>query len=129
MAPAPDPASPRSPAQADAPGRAAARDAARRVDPTGRHALFATPPTAARDQLGPGNQKDGREAFFSTGPRQTGTVVITCSECDTRSRVTLLDLGVRLLSISAWVPGRSHSHWMRCPGCHRHTWCRIGWTD
>jgi len=103
--------------------------AARRFDPTGKQALFSAPPKAARDQLGPGNQKDGREAFFSTGPRQAGTALIICSACGVRSRVTLIDLGVRLLSISVWVPRRKRNHWMRCPGCHQHTWCDIGWND
>jgi hypothetical protein len=107
----------------------AARAAAKRIDPTGKHALFSAPPAAARDQLGPGNAKDGRQAFFSTGPRQTGTVVVKCSACHTRTRVTLLDLGVRLVSISAWIPRRRYSHWMRCPSCHQHNWCDIGWND
>jgi hypothetical protein len=107
----------------------AARAAVKRVDPTGKHALFSAPPTASRDQLGPGNAKDGRQAFFSTGPRQSGTVVVTCASCHTRSRVTLLDLGVRLVSISAWIPRKRYSHWMRCPSCHQHNWCAIGWND
>lgn len=102
---------------------------ARKVDPAGKHALFSAPPTAARDQIMPGNQKEGRDALFSTGPRQPGTVVITCSTCKVRTRATLVDLGIRLVSISAWIPGRSHSHWMRCPACHKHTWCRVGWND
>jgi hypothetical protein len=116
-----------SPDGPPAPGEA--RRAARRVDPTGKHALFSAPPTAAPDQLAPGDRKDGRHAFYSTGPRRRGTAVITCSACASRSRVTLADLGVRLLSISAWVPGRRHGHWMRCPGCHGHQWCRIAWND
>lgn len=102
---------------------------ARKVDPAGKHALFSAPPTAARDQLLPGNQKEGRDALFSTGPRQPGTVVITCASCKVRTRATLVDLGIRLISISAWIPGRTHSHWMRCPACHKHTWCRVGWND
>ena len=101
--------------------------AARRVDPAGKHALFSAPPIAAPDQLSPGNRKEGRQAFYSTGPRQVGTVVITCSSCRTRSRVTLADLAVRLLSISVWIPRRRHGHWMRCPGCGDHHWCRIDW--
>jgi len=101
----------------------------RKVDPAGKQALFSAPPSAARDQLGPGNQKEGRAALFSTGPRQTGTVIIECSRCHVRTRSTLVDLGVRLVSISVWVPGRKHSHWMRCAACHEHTWCRIGWTE
>ena len=105
------------------------RSVAKRVDPTGKHALFSASPVAARDQLGPGNQKDGRHAFFSTGPRQPGTSVIKCSSCHTRTRVTLLDLGIRLASLSVWMPGRRHRHFMRCPACHTHQWCDIGWTD
>jgi hypothetical protein len=101
----------------------------RKVDPSGKHALFSAPPTAARDQLLPGNQKEGRDALFSTGPRQPGTVVIACSSCLVRTRASLVDLGIRLISISAWIPGRTHSHWMRCPACHQHTWCRIGWNE
>jgi hypothetical protein len=104
------------------------RDAARRVDPTGRHALFSAPPTAAPDQLAPGDRKDGRHAFYSTGPRRPGTVVVICSACGIRTRITLANLGVRLLSGSLWFPGRRHSRWMRCPGCDTHQWCRIAWT-
>jgi hypothetical protein len=110
------------------PGEEAGKAAARRVDPAGKHALFSTPPIAAPDQLAPGNRKEGRQAFYSTGPRQMGTVVITCSACRSRSRITLADLGVRLLSISVWVPRRHHGNWMRCPGCHGHQWCHIDWT-
>jgi hypothetical protein len=104
-----------------------ARQAARKVDPAGKHALFSAPPMAAPDQLSPGNRKDGRHAFYSTGPRQVGTVVITCASCRSRSRINLTDLTVRLLSISLWIPKRSHPHWMRCPSCERHQWCRIDW--
>ena len=111
------------------PRAASARSTARRVDPTGKHALFSTPPQAARDQIGPGHEKEGRTAFFSTGPRQSGTVVVICSACGARARVSLVDLGVRLVSISLWNPLRKHSHWMRCPSCHEHQWCQIGWTD
>ena len=108
---------------------ASARTSASRVDPTGKHALFSAPPQAARDQLGPGNQKDGREAFFSTGPRQAGTAVVICSSCQTRARITLVDVGVRLVSISLWNPLRKHRHWMRCPSCNQHRWCQIAWSD
>lgn len=106
--------------------RAASR---RRSDPTGVQALFTTPVAAPRDQLTPGSRDDGRTALYSTGPRQVGTVVVECSACTARTRVSLLDLGIRLVSISAWLPIRRHSHWLRCPSCHAHTWCHVGWTD
>ena len=105
------------------------RAVGRRIDPTGKHALFSTPPSAAPDQLRAGSRETGRSAFYSTGSRQVGTVVVECAACTTRTRVTLVDLGIRFLSVSAWIPGRSHSHWMRCPACDTHTWCRVGWTD
>ena len=117
---------------ADAPATTTAPDAravGRRIDPTGKHALFSTPPAAAPDQLRAGSRETGRSAFYSTGSRQVGTVVVECATCTTRTRVTLVDLGVRFLSISAWIPGRRHAHWMRCPACDTHTWCRVGWTD
>jgi len=105
------------------------RPRASRIDPNGKHALFSSPVKAAPDQIGPGNQKEGKHALYSTGPRQTGTVIVDCRACGVRTRSTLLDLGVRMASISLWIPGRKHSHWMRCPACHNHTWCRIGWTE
>lgn len=101
----------------------------RRLDPQGKAALFSSAPRAAPDQIGTGNAKDGKEALYSTGPRQTGTVVVRCSSCKARVRTSLVDLGVRLLSISVWLPGRRHSHWMRCPACGEHAWCAIGWND
>lgn len=119
----------RPPDAADLDRAPGARPVARRIDPTGKHALFSTPPAAAPDQLRAGSRETGRSAFYSTGSRQVGTVVVECATCTTRTRVTLVDLGIRFLSISAWIPGRSHSHWMRCPACDTHTWCRVAWTD
>jgi hypothetical protein len=104
--------------------------ARRGIDPEGKSALFSSGVQAAPDTLGPGNQKEGKEALYSTGPRQVGTVVVECGTCHVRSRSTLVDLGIRLLSISVWLPGRrNHNHWMRCPSCGDHTWCRIGWNE
>lgn len=100
-----------------------------RYDPEGRAALFGRPPEVADDLLRPGNRRAGRAALYSTGPRQTGTVVIECSDCGGRARSGMIDLGLRLLSVSVWLPTRRHSHWMRCPSCHQHTWCRVGWTE
>jgi hypothetical protein len=100
-----------------------------RLDPQGRRALFEAPVAAAPDTLSAGNQKEGKHALYSSGPRQVGTVIVECRSCRTRSRRSLTDLGLRFLSLSVWVPGRRHSHWMRCPACHQHTWCRVGWTE
>ena len=101
----------------------------RAVDPTGKQALFDTQPSAARDRLAPGTRNEGRTALFSTAARQPGTVLIECSACRSRARVSLFDVGLRLMSGSAWFPLRRHQHWMRCPSCGQRRWCRIGWTD
>ena len=101
----------------------------RAVDPTGKQALFGSPPAAAGDRLAPGVRSEGRAALFSTAPRQPGTVIVECSGCRVRSRVSLFDLGLRALSGSAWFPLRRHPHWIRCPNCGGRRWCRIGWND
>jgi len=98
-------------------------------DPHGKRALFETPVAAAPDLLQSGPEREGREALFSTGPRRFGTAIVDCSTCKVRSRASLADIGLRLLTVSAWLPGRSHSHWMRCPACGRRTWCSVGWND
>lgn len=97
------------------------------LDPQGRRALFETPVSAARDTIRSGTTREGRDALFSTGPRQVGTVVVTCSSCRARSRINLTDLGLRWLTGTVWIPGRKDGHWMKCPACNRRTWCRIGW--
>lgn len=101
----------------------------RRMDPSGKQALFSSRVVAAPDQLDAGVQKEGRDALFSTGPRQVGTAIVECSSCLARVRCSLFDISVRLLSFSAWLPARRHNHWMRCPACNRHTWCSIAWND
>lgn len=101
----------------------------RSIDPQGKRALFEAPVAAAPDTLRAGRERHGREALFSNGPRQFGTAIVDCSACKVRSRTSLADIGLRLLTISAWLPGRSHSHWMRCPACGHRTWCSVGWND
>jgi len=114
---------PRPPAGRSASGRRPS------LDPQGRRALFETPPSAARDVIRSGSPRDGKEALYSTGPRQSGTVVVACASCKARSRINLTDLGLRWLTGTVWIPGRRKGHWMRCPACHRRTWCSIGWQD
>lgn len=101
------------------------------LDPTGKRALFETPVVAAPDTLRPGGDRIGRAALFSTGEHVPGTVVVECSGCDSRTRISLGDLLVRLASFSMYLPllRREHPHRMRCPGCDRTAWCRIGWGE
>lgn len=99
----------------------------RSLDPQGRRALFETPVSAARDTIRSGSAREGKASLYSTGPRQSGTVVVGCSSCEARSRINFTDLGLRWLTGSAWLPGRRNGHWMRCPSCAKRTWCSVAW--
>lgn len=101
----------------------------RHGDPTGRAALFRAEVTAAPDRVSSGPRNDGKAALFSTTPRRAGTVVVDCSGCKARSRLTVADLGLRLVLGSVWLPFQRHQHWMRCPACGHRRWCRVGWTE
>ena len=98
----------------------------------GTRALFETPPieiddTLKDDPLIGRSEVDGVDALFSAGGREPGTAVLTCSECHVRSRISLVETVVRILSISLWIPTRSYSRWMQCPSCQRRTWCKVEW--
>lgn len=104
-----------------------------RSDKDGKRALFESPPieiddTLRDDPLVERHDVDGHEALYSAGHHEPGTAVILCSECGVRSRVSLIETVVRILSISVWVPIKAYSRWMQCPSCQRRTWCRVHWT-
>jgi hypothetical protein len=101
----------------------------KRIDPTGKRALFEAPVAAAPDQLRAEEPREGKAALFSTGPHRTGTVVVECSACRTRTRTSIVDVGVRLVSLSMFVPFRRYPHRLRCPACARWQWCRVGWNE
>jgi hypothetical protein len=103
-----------------------------RSDKEGKRALFESPPieiedTLRDDPLVHRHPAEGHEALYSVGDRESGTAVVTCSVCDVRSRITLVETVVRIFAISLWVPGREFSHWMPCPSCQQRTWCRVDW--
>lgn len=98
----------------------------RSIDPQGKRALFETPVEAAPDSLS-SRSADGKAALFSTGPAEPGTVVVECSGCQVRSRVSLMEVGLRLLQGSVWLPFRRHGRLMRCPACGDRRWCRVHW--
>jgi uncharacterized C2H2 Zn-finger protein len=90
----------------------------RRKDPTGKRALFEA--GHGGDLTGP----DGKDALFHTTPPE-GDVLLHCSRCEAESVLTLADAAVRLMSLSIWVPGRQHSHRLRCPACGQRSWVRL----
>ncbi|MGB5730456.1 MAG: hypothetical protein WBN24_02445 [Acidimicrobiia bacterium] len=103
-----------------------------RSDPKGKRALFEAPPAEiddplADDALHDPDYHDGQAALFSTGEHQSGTGIIDCSHCGTKTRASHVDIGVRIALISLWIPGKHFSRWMQCPNCQRRSWCRVEW--
>jgi hypothetical protein len=90
-----------------------------------RDALFGSP-IVGTDVANPITLGPGRRAVFSAPPRRRGAVVVECDRCLARRPVPLVTMAPRLVP-SVWMPGRSHSRWMRCPTCGAFTWCRIHW--
>jgi hypothetical protein len=126
----------------------------KKADPTGRQALFSgaapvtpsavassapassAPASSAPASFAPascapasGVRNEGKQALFSMAPWRPGTVVIECAGCKVRRRASLIEVGTRLVMGSIWYPFRRHPHWMGCPSCGRHQWCRIGWAE
>lgn len=103
-----------------------------RTDKDGKRALFETPPievddTLRDDPLVHRHDVEGHEALYSAGHREPGTAVVFCSSCGVRSRISLIETLVRIMSISLWLPIGEHNRWMQCPSCQQRTWCRISW--
>ena len=103
-----------------------------RSDPQGKRALFEAllvdiDDPLEDDVLHDPKRREGQAALFSTGEHQSGTGVIDCSHCGTKTRASHVDIGVRIALISLWIPGKHFSRWMQCPNCQRRSWCRVAW--
>lgn len=98
-----------------------------RLDPAGKRALFDARFDVADDLLD-GPDRRGKDALFSVGPPESGTALITCSRCQERTRVSMTDLGLRVVRLSVWNPLRRHSHWITCPACGHRAWCHVSLT-
>jgi hypothetical protein len=72
---------------------------------------------------------DGKRALFSTAVRRPGTLVVDCSTCRGRSRLTYPEFVRRCLPVTVWIPWRRHSQWMVCPACERRTWMASRWFE
>ncbi len=95
-------------------------------DPQGKRALFEAPPAQLEDAEDH-EPADGTDALYSSGPHRPGTVALDCSRCGIRTRMSLVEVGVRIAYLSLWFPGRRYSRYMQCPECQRRTWCRVEW--
>jgi hypothetical protein len=97
-------------------------------DPLGKRALF-----SAAEAPGVGNGAPGgamkKEALFtaSEGGRRFGTVVVECSSCGARSRLTWAEFALRHLPVWLWIPWLRCSRFMSCPACERRTWLGVAW--
>jgi hypothetical protein len=102
-------------------------------DKDGKRALFESPPieiddTLKDDPLVDRHDTEGHEALYSAGHRESGTAVITCSVCEVRSRISVVETVVRILSISWWNPLQPYTRWLQCPACQQRTWVKVEWT-
>jgi hypothetical protein len=95
-------------------------------DPLGRRALFSPPPEAARPSSA---ASAGKESLFSAsaGSRSWGTVVVDCSACGGRSRLSWVEFFRRHLPLWLWLPWLRYSNLMSCPACEQRTWLGVSW--
>lgn len=94
----------------------------------GRRALFSDP--SERAETGRVELPEGRRALFSEAQpakgRPTGAAVVHCRTCLAATTMSLPAVA-RALIPSLWLPTRPWPRLMRCPACHRMSWCRIDW--
>jgi hypothetical protein len=108
----------------DQPGRTAAAG----HDPLGKRALFEAPVMAAPDTIATGRTPEGKAALFSVGEHRPGTVVVRCSRCRARTRLSLVDLGMRMARFGVFLPARRHHQYLlQCPSCGDRRWCSVSW--
>lgn len=88
---------------------------------TGRTPLFG-PPQLPETQT----SADGKRALFSAPPRRKGSVVIECEQCQARTPVSVIEVGLRLVP-GLWLPWRAFPRLALCPSCGRLTWSRVHW--
>jgi hypothetical protein len=94
-------------------------------DPQGKRALF----TSAKESSQPESGRAGKAALYSAASRRPATLVVECSSCHGRSRVSYVDFARRHLPFTVWTPWRRYSRLMTCPACGRRTWLAARWFD
>jgi|GraSoiStandDraft_54_1057290.scaffolds.fasta_scaffold116780_2 hypothetical protein len=98
-------------------------------DPQGKRALFTVGEGEAARAPVPAGGAEGKVALYSSATRRPGTLVVECSSCHGRSRVSYVDFTLRQLPFTVWTPWRRHSRLMRCPACDRRTWLAAHWLE
>lgn len=114
------------------PGLARTQPTKRSRDPLGKSALFSTSGIPERMPVPIDADAEGRGAshlFTKPESRPGTTLLVDCSACGRRTRVTYAEFAALHFPVWLWVPSpaRTHRHWLRCPTCHRFAWMRAGW--
>jgi hypothetical protein len=101
-----------------------------RGDPLGRRALFSTvepPPVGRGVPRAAGTMRKEALCSASEGERRLGTLVVECSSCGARSRLSWAEFAWRHLPVWLWFPWLRYSRYMSCPACERRTWLSVAW--
>jgi hypothetical protein len=81
----------------------------------------------------------GKQALYSgSGPEpadapvrieppgvEGGTFVVRCQRCEAVRSVGLLDLARAQFPLGLWLPRGRFDRRMRCPACHKRSWCSV----
>jgi hypothetical protein len=104
----------------------------RRRDPSGKAALFSHgAPPIEPEEFDRDPQPLPQPEPPNVAKRRPGTLVVECSACDARSRVTYFDFALLNLPVGVWLPlpGLHFNHRMTCPTCGQWTWLRAKWLE
>lgn len=82
-------------------------------DPLGKRALFSDVRTEPKPQPQSRTPERKRGAF---------DVTVHCSACDAQTTLSAPAFILQQFPLWAWIPGRKHSHLMRCPACNHIAW-------
>jgi len=72
--------------------------------------------------------REGKRALFSATPEPPsfGSVVITCTHCESRSVISWTSaLRLAFPSIPAVLPGSGFRLWLKCPTCRKRAWVEM----
>jgi uncharacterized protein with PIN domain len=72
---------------------------------------------------------DGKKALFSSAVRKPGTLVVECSRCHGRTRLSYQEFGKRHLPYWLWTPWRRYSRFVVCPACGQRAWVSARWFE
>ncbi len=75
------------------------------------------------------SRDDGKRALFSSAVRKKGTLVVECSRCHGRTRLSYAEFGKRHLPFWAWTPWRKYSRYVSCPACGQRAWVAARWFE